>query len=429
MRMDYCSTGIVLIKQEGKMTTSDLQFIDPELYECLRAEENHQATELEMVASESIQPREALFLAGSAFNNKTAVGPIGNQRLEGSQFADQLERMAARRACEVFGAEHANMTTYSGSVANFCAYEAVLVPGDAVLALDPSTGSHQSHGGKGNVSSRTYRFSYFGLKEDTLEVDYEGAEQIAKQVHPKLIVIGSAAYPRNFNFPRLAQIAHDNGALLMVDIAHFSGLIAAGISPNPVPDADIVTASTTKTMCGPHSGFIMCKEAYAKQVEASIYPGHVASLHLQTIAAMTYALKRSQTEEFRALMRQVVRNASYLSEVLQRKGFAVFTGGTDCHMFLLDVRPFGLDGAMFSKALSRAGISVNSKKLPFEEGSLPGGIRLGTTVLTQRGMKEAQMEEVAQLLYRMAKEKCSDEVIEKVRERVKELSMEWPIVG
>lgn len=407
------------------MEAKDLERTDPELYECLCLEENRQENDLEMVASESIQPAEALFLAGSVFNNKTAVGPVGKQRLEGSQYADMLERLAARRACEVFGAEHANMTTYSGSVANFCAYEAVLKAGDVVLALDPSTGSHQSHGGKGNVSSRTYRFYYFGLKKDTLEVDYESAEKIAGEVHPKLIVIGSAAYPRNFDFERLAEIAHGNGALLMVDIAHFSGLIAAGVSPNPVPYADIVTASTTKTMCGPHSGFIMCKKALAEQVEASIYPGHVASLHLQTIAAMAYVLKRSQTEEFRELMRQVLKNASYLAKVLQEKGFGVFTGGTDCHMFLLDVRPFGIDGASFSKALSRAGISVNSKKLPFEEGDLPGGIRVGTTVLTQRGMKEEQMEEIAELFYRLASEKCSEEAIALVRCCVDRLAKEW----
>lgn len=409
------------------MKFEELKMKDFELYKCLTAEESRQQESLEMVASESIQPPMALMLAGSAFNNKTATGSVGKQRLLGAENVDMLERMAAERACEIFGADYANMLTYSGTVANFCAYEAILMPNDPVLALSHSVGAHQSHGGTGNVSSRFYRFQYFGVNPETMDIDYDEAERKAEKYKPKLMVIGSAAYPRNFDFERLADIAHRNGAVLMVDIAHFSGLIAAGVTPNPFPHADIVTASTTKTMCGPHSGFIMCKKEYKDQIEKSVYPGHVASPHLQTIAAMAYALKQAQTEEFKELMQRVVGNAQHLCKSLQEKGFQIFTGGTDCHMFLLDVKPFNLDGVCFSEALNKAGITVNSKGIPFEMSDVPGGIRLGTTVLTQRGMNEKEMEEVAELFFLMAKEKCSDEAIEKVKKRVSELAEAFPV--
>lgn len=409
------------------MSLENLEREDLELFQCLYAEEKRQQNSLDMIASESIQPKLALELAGSIFNNKTATGSVGKQRLLGAENVDVLERLAAERACKIFGADYANMLTYSGTVANFCAYEAILKPNDSVLALSHNVGAHQSHGGTGNVSSRFYKFQYFGVDPETMDIDYDEAERKAEKYKPKLMVVGSAAYPRNFDFKRLADIAHKNGAVLMVDIAHFSGLIAAGVTPNPFPHADIVTASTTKTMCGPHSGFVMCKKEYAEQIEKSVYPGHVASPHLQTIAAMAYALNQSQTEEFRNLMQRVVHNAQYLCKVLQEKGFEVFTGGTDCHMFLLDVKPFGLDGVSFANALNRAGITVNSKGIPFEMTDIPGGIRLGTTVLTQRGMNEKEMEEVAELFFLLAEGKCSDVAIEEVKKRVSKLAEAFPI--
>lgn len=409
------------------MKLEELKMKDLELYQCVKAEDHRQKESLEMIASESIQPAMALELAGCIFNNKTATGSVGKQRLLGAENVDWLERLAAERACKIFGADYANMLPYSGTVANFCAYEAVLNPKDSVLALSHSVGAHQSHGGMGNVSSKVYQFQYFGVNPMTMEIDYDEAERKAEEYKPKLIIVGSAAYPRNLDFERLADIAHKNGAALMVDVAHFTGLIAAGVTPNPFPYADIVTASTTKTMCGPHSGFIMCKKEYKEQIEKSVYPGHVASPHLQTIAAMAYVLKQSQEEDFKELMRQVVRNAQYLCEQLLQKGFQIYTGGTDCHMFLLDVKPFGLDGVCFSEALNRAWITVNSKEIPYEMTEVPGGIRLGTTVLTQRGMREKEMKEIAELFFLMAKEKCSDTVIEKVKERATRLAEAFPI--
>lgn len=401
--------------------------MDPQLFECLRAEEKRQRDSIEMVASESIQPREALLLAGSAFNNKTAVGRIGNQRLLGSEQADRLERLAAERACEIFGADHANLTTYSGSVANFSAYGSVLNAGDRVLAMDPASGAHQSHGGKSNISSRLYDFDFFGLDPETMEIDYREAERKARANAPKLIVVGSAAYPRRLDYERLAHIAHSNGALLMADIAHFTGLVAAGESPNPVPYADIVTGSTTKTMCGPHSGFIMCKKALAEQVEAGIYPGYVASLHLQTIAAMAYVLKRSTTPEFRELMHRVVTNADALCRELKKRGFTVFTGGTDCHMFLLELHAFGVDGVRFAKRLEEIGITVNSKGIPHDPSPIAMGIRAGTTVVSQRGMGEKEMARIADLYCEAARRFDDPMSVAELKRNCEALAREFPV--
>ncbi len=401
--------------------------LDPQLAECLRLEDERQQTNLEMIASESVQTPMALELAGSIFNNKTAVGRPGKQRLMGSQYIDMLERLAAERACKVFGADHANMTPYSGSVANYCAYSAVLQLGDRVLAMDPSAGAHQTHGAPANISARLYEFSYFGLDPQTMLIDYEEAERLAAQMKPKLMVVGSAAYSRDIDYARLADIAHQNGALLMTDIAHFSGLVAAGMAPNPVPHADIVTASTTKTMCGPHSGFIMCKKELAQAIDDSVYPGNISSLHLQTIAAMAYAMQNSQTPEFKALMQQVVKNARYLCEALKKRGFEIVTGGTDCHMFVADLRPFGSDCVQIAQVMQDVGITVNTKGIPHDPSPKPGGLRAGTTVLTQRGMKEAEMEKVADIWLDIVKNPTNEVVLADVQKRVALLAQRFPL--
>lgn len=404
-----------------------LATLDPPLASCLRLETDRQENSLEMIASESVQPEMALELAGSVFNNKTAVGLPGHQRLMGSHYADQLERLAAQRACEVFGADHANMLTYSGSSANYCAYSAVLSLGDRVLAMDPSAGAHQTHGAPKNISAKMYQFAYFGLHPDTMLIDYDAAERMAREHKPKLIVIGSASYSRNIDFERMADIAHRNGALLMTDIAHFSGLVAAGITPNPVRYADIVTASTTKTMCGPHSGFILCKRKLAERVDAAVYPGNLSSLHLQTIAAMAYALLNSQTPAFRELMRQVVRNAQSLCDALIKRGFGIVTGGTDCHMFVADLRPFGAEGEPVAQAMQNVGLSVNTKAIPYDTSPSVRGLRAGTTVLTQRGMREEEMETVADLWLAIVRHPKDASVLKDVRERILLLTRRFPL--
>lgn len=400
---------------------------DKELFECLSLEEDRQENNLEMIASESIQPAATLAIAGSIFNNKTAVGLPHKQRLKGSQYAAKLERLAADRACKVFGADHANMLPYSGSMANYCAYSAVLTLGDRVLSMNPAAGAHQTHGAAANVSSKMYEFEYFGLNKDTLLIDYEEAERKAREFKPKLMVVGSAAYSRDIDFERLANIAHSNGAYLMCDIAHFSGLIAAGVSPSPVPYADIVTASTTKTMCGPHSGFIMCKAHLADAIDKSVYPGNVASLHLQTIAAMTYAIGASQTPEFKALMERIIKNCQYFCEALKKRGFGIITGGTDCHMFVADLRPFGSDCEKIADIFEQIGITVNTKGIPFDDSPAPRGLRAGTTVLTQRGFDFAALDEVADIWLDVVKAPDDASVIASAKARVLDLARRFPI--
>lgn len=409
------------------MNMTDILKNDPQLLRCLELEEKRQEESLEMIASESIQPRAALALAGSAFNNKTAVGLPHKQRLKGSQYAAELERLAAERACTVFGADHANVLTYSGSTANYCAYSALLSLGDRVLSLDPSAGAHQTHGAAANISAKMYDFDYFTLDRDSLLIDYVAAERKAKEFKPRFMVVGSASYSRNIDYERLAHIAHSNGAYLMCDIAHFSGLIAAGVSPSPVPYADVVTASTTKTMCGPHSGFIMCKSEFGEAVDRSVYPTNVASLHLQTIAAVAFALGNSQTEEFRALMRRVVGNAQYFCDALIKRGFGIVTGGTDCHMLVADLRPFGADCERLADVLESIGITVNTKAIPFDGSAKPRGLRAGTTVLTQRGFDKAGLDRVADIWRDIAREYENGAAVERARKQVLELAKEYPI--
>ena len=368
---------------------------DPELLACLDAETRRQRDTLEMIASESAQSALTLALQGSAFCGKTAVGGPGHQRLGGSKQADALERLTVRRACEVFGAEHANILPYSGSVANYCGYAACVPPGGRILALDPAVGSHQTHGGAANVSTRFYQFAYFGLDRDTMLVDYDAADRAARDFRPHLVIVGSASYSRNFDFERLADIAHRNGARLMIDMAHTSGLVAAGVSPSPVPWADIVAASGTKTLCGPHTGFLLCRGALADAVDRAVYPGTVASLHLQTIAALCHALKETQTPAFRETARRIVGNARYFCEALTARGFGIVTGGTDCHMFVASLAAFGVDAERYAALLEQAHISVNTKSIPYDDAGFPRGIRAGTTLLTQRGMGKPEIDRLA----------------------------------
>jgi len=379
------------------LRTTLIQENDAELFELLQQEELRQNNTLDMVASESIQDETSLALAGSAFSCKTAVGNPGKQRLLGSEVADRLELLAARRACEVFGAEHANMLPYSGTTANLCVYDGLLQPGDTIVAIDPEHGSHASHGRKEHISAKLYRFVHVGVDPDTQLLNYDALAECVRIHAPKLIVIGVSSYPRLIDYQTIRDIAHASGAVFMVDMAHITGLVAAGVLPNPMKYADVVTGSGTKTMCGCHTGFILCRKQYAEAVDRGVYPGVLASMHLQSIAAVTWALKRSQTPEFRCLMQQTVANTKVLCKALQARGFGILTGGTDCHMFVLDLRPTGVSGDVFARRLEQMGISVNTKKIPYDPAPVANGIRAGCTVLTQRGMKEAQMEDIADL--------------------------------
>ena len=375
---------------------------DIELYELLKGEETLQKTSINMIASDSLQDDVSLALSGSAFCNKTAVGLPGNQRLGGSEHADKLERLAAKRACEVFGAEHANMLPYSGTTANLCVYHALLSVGDTVVALDPEHGSHASHGRKGHISGEIYNFVHFGLDRKTQLFSYDALEAAVKESKPKLVVIGVSSYPRNIDYSKVASICHENGAYFMVDMAHTSGLVAAGVLENPVKWADVVTASATKTMCGCHTGYILCKSELKEAIDRGVYPGVTASMHLQTVAAVAYVMKKAQTEEFKALMQGIVRNAKALSDALSERGFGIVTGGTDCHMLTVDLRPFGIDGKTYLDRLEAVGISANTKSIPYDESKVAGGIRIGTIIPTQMGMDENDMYTIADIMKSIA---------------------------
>ena len=374
-----------------------IETYDPELFALLCEEEERQRDTLDMIASESLMDQVSKALSGSAFGSKTAVGLPGHQRMEGSGPADKLERLAAERACALFGAEHANMLSYSGTTANLCAYDAVLQPGDTVLALDPEHGSHASHGRAAHLSGKIYRFVHFGLDPHTQLIDYDGLRELAERVKPRLMVIGASAYPRHFDYEKLADIAHKAGAVFMVDMAHTTGLAAGKAGPNPVPFADIVTASCTKTMCSCHTGFILCKKEFAGAVDRGVYPGLIASMHLQTVATAAWALKRAASPEFAALMQKTVENAKALCAALEKRGIPVLTGGTDCHLFVADLRGKAANGRQLTENLARMGIWTNSKKIPHDPSEEPGGVRAGCTVLTQRGMGAKEMERVADL--------------------------------
>lgn len=380
------------------MNNSIIAAHDPELYGLLTRESARQRDTLDMMASESMQDAVTLALTGSDFANKTAVGLPGHQRLLGAEVIDELEILAAERAKKLFGADHANMLPYSGTTANICVYDGILAKGDKILALDPEHGSHASHGRSAHATSRMYDFIHFGVDPVTQLIDYDSLSKTVEEVRPKILLVGSSSYPRLFDYKILADIAHNADAVLMADIAHTTGLVAADVIPSPIPYADVVTASCTKTMCGTHTGFILCKSEFAEHVDRGVYPGLIASMHPQTIAAAAWAMKRASSPEFTALMKQILSNTQALANELTSRGLKLLTGGTDCHMFVLDLRNTDTNGKKLGTDLGRIGIWVNSKSIPYDTSSDPMGIRAGCTVLTQRGMKESDMTRIAELI-------------------------------
>lgn len=403
---------------------------DRELYELLEKEIERQEYTLDMVASESIQDDVTLALSGSEFANKTAVGLPGHQRLLGSEMIDALEVLAAKRACALFGAEHANILPYSGTTANLCVYHGLLTPGDTILALDPEHGSHASHGRAAHISAQIYRFVHFGVEEQTQLIDYDRLAVTAAHVHPKLLLIGASSYPRAFDYARLAAIARSVGAYFMVDMAHTTGLTAGGAAENPVPYADVVTASCTKTMCGVHTGFVLCKEEIAEKIDRGIYPGVLASMHPATIAAAAWALERASRPAFAAQMQKTVRAAAYFAKALRDRGLPILTGGTDCHLLVLDLRTCDCDDARrVTEILSGMGIWVNTKSIPHDRTPYPRGIRAGVTVAVQRGMEEADFDLIADLYaeaHRFAANGYTEEEMAACRARVRQLCTRCP---
>jgi glycine hydroxymethyltransferase len=379
------------------------QLSDPELYRLVEEELDRQEHNIEMIASESTESEEVLELSGCVFANKTTEGYPGARFQAGSQTADKMERLGIQRAKDLFGADHVNLQPYSGATANYGVYAAVLEPGDTVLGMKLDHGGHLTHGSPANFMSKFYRFVSYGL-DDTERIDYEELERLTREHRPKLVIAGGSAYPRLIDYERMARAAHSVGGLLMADMAHVAGLVAAKAVPSPVPHADFVTSSTTKTFCGPRGGMILCKAPYARALDRGVFPGAISSIHLNTMAAKVWCLKNAATSSFKATMEQVVKNAAALAKELEKHGFRIISGGTDNHIVLLDLRSKKVTGKLFQDALEYVGITVNKNMIPSdpETPSVTSGVRIGTTSVSQRGMKEPEMTRIAEIMNRVA---------------------------
>ncbi len=370
---------------------------DPEISEQVQNEINRQHEGLEMIASENFVSRAVLEAAGTVFTNKYAEGYPGKRYYGGCEFADVVENLARDRAKRLFAAEHVNVQPHSGSQANAAAYMALLAPGDTILGLDLAHGGHLTHGHKLNFSGKLYRVVGYQVRRDTETIDYDELEAIAEREKPKMIIGGGSAYPRQFDFARMRQIADKVGAYFVVDMAHFAGLVAGGVHPSPVPHAHVVTTTTHKTLRGPRAGMILCRQEFAASVDRSVFPGQQGGPLMHIVAAKAVALREALQPEFAVYARQIVANAKVLAEELAAEGYRIISGGTDTHLVLIDVFQKGIFGSEAEHALGEAGITVNKNAIPYDTNPpmKPSGIRIGTPALTTRGMKEPEMRVIA----------------------------------
>ena len=400
---------------------------DPEVYEAMQQELGRQQDNLELIASENVVSKAVMEAMGSHLTNKYAEGYPGKRYYGGCQYVDIVETLAIERAKEIFGAEHANVQAHSGAQANTAVYFALLNPGDTIVGMDLSHGGHLTHGSPVNISGKYFNVVPYGVSRETEMIDYDALEKIVKDVKPKMVVAGASAYPRAIDFERFARIAHENGAYLMVDMAHIAGLVAAGEHQNPVPYADIVTTTTHKTLRGPRGGLILCKEEFAKQIDKAIFPGIQGGPLMHTIAAKAVCFKEAMQPEFKAYQHQIVKNAQALANGLKKNGLRLVSGGTDNHVMLVDVHEKGLTGKQAEKLLDQAHITANKNTIPFETLSpfKASGIRLGTPAITSRGFKEEECTLMADLIARIIYEK--EAAIEEVGAQVKELCAKYPL--
>jgi glycine hydroxymethyltransferase len=380
--------------------TASLAEVDPAIAVVLEGELRRQQGTLEMIASENFVPQAVLDAVGSVLTNKYAEGYPGRRYYGGCEEVDIAEQLAINRAKELFGAEHANVQAHAGAQANNAAYMALIEPGDTIMGMALDHGGHLTHGMKLNVSGKLYEVVAYHVSREDLRVDMEEIERLAAEHKPKVIVAGWSAYPRQLDFAAFREIADSIGAKLMVDMAHFAGLVAAGEHPNPVPHADVVTTTIHKTLCGPRSGMILCKEEHAQAIDKAIFPGQQGGPLMHTIAAKAVALRIAASEQFRARQRQTIANAQALAAGLQDDGVPVLTGGTDVHLILVDLTPSGLDGKTAETRLEEVGITVNRNAIPFDERPPmnPSGLRIGTPALTTRGLLEDDMTEIASVI-------------------------------
>jgi glycine hydroxymethyltransferase len=373
-----------------------LKTVDPEIYEVIRRETERQAYGLELIPSENFVSEAVLEATGSVLTNKYAEGYPGKRYYGGCEFVDQAESLAIERAKKIFGAEHVNVQPHSGSQANMAVYLAAMTPGDTMLGMDLSHGGHLTHGSPVNFSGKLFRVVSYGVRQDTETIDFDQVRDLAKKHHPKMIVIGASAYPRTIDFVPFRQIADETGALLMADIAHVAGLVAVGLHPNPVPYCEFVTTTTHKTLRGPRAGMILCREEWAKKLNSAIFPGIQGGPLMHVIAAKAVALKEAMTPQFKEYQQRIVLNTRAMAGAIARRGFRLVSGGTDNHLFLVNLKDTTLTGKEAQEALDRVGITVNKNTVPFETRSpfVTSGIRAGTPAVTTRGMKEKEMERI-----------------------------------
>jgi glycine hydroxymethyltransferase len=401
---------------------------DKEIYDAIVAELNRQNSYLEMIASENFTSLEIMEAQGSVLTNKYAEGLPHKRYYGGCEYVDIVEDLAIQRAKELFKAEHANVQPHSGSQANMAVYMAVLKPGDTILGMSLAHGGHLTHGATVNFSGKIYNAVYYGVRESDYLIDYDQMYKLAKEHKPKMIIGGASAYPRVIDWAKMREIADSVGAYLMVDMAHYSGLIAGGVYPSPVEVSHFVTSTTHKTLRGPRSGFVLSKQEFAKDIDKSVFPGTQGGPLMHVIAAKAVCFKEAMSDEFKQYAAQVVENARVLAEELLKEGINVLTGGTDSHMVLVDLRNIGLTGKEAENRLGEAGITVNKNAVPFDP--LPptktSGIRIGTPALTTRGMKEDQMKIIAKIIAKVLKD-YSEDTLQKAREQVKELCEAFPL--
>jgi len=414
---------------EQERLARPLAEVDPEVHEAIRQELRRQNSRLELIASENFTSEAVLEATASVFTNKYAEGYPGRRYYGGCEYVDVVENLARERAKKLFGAEHANVQPHAGSQANMAAYAAVLSPGDTILGMNLSHGGHLTHGHHLNFSGKTYRVIPYGVRRDDEQIDYDELARLADEHKPKMIIAGGSAYPRVLDFARFRQIADSVGAILLVDMAHFAGLVAAGLHPNPCQWADIVTSTTHKTLRGPRSGLILCRQQYAQAIDKTVFPGVQGGPLVHVIAAKAVCLKQAMTPEFAAYQQQVLANARALAEGLQQAGFRVVSGGTDTHLLLVDVFCRGIRGKEAEQALDAAYITVNKNTIPFDQNPPlnPSGIRLGSPAVTTRGFREAEMQEVADMIAAVLSRLDSEDARAEVRRRVRRLTDRFPL--
>ena len=408
---------------------TSLEEVDPQIHAAIKNEERRQSMGLELIASENFTYRAVLEATGSVFTNKYAEGYPGRRYYGGCEFVDVVENLAIERAKKLFGAEHVNVQPHSGSQANMAVYLTILKPGDTVLGMNLSHGGHLTHGHPLNFSGKYYRIVPYGVRKDSEVIDYDELARLAREHKPKLIIVGASAYPRTIDFERISKAAKENGALMMVDIAHIAGLVAAGVHPSPVPYAEFVTSTTHKTLRGPRSGLVMCREQFAKDLNRSVFPEMQGGPLVHVIAAKAVCFKEAAMEEFGNYIRQVVRNAKTLAAKIASRKFRIVSGGTDTHLMLVDVFSKGINGQQAEQALDKAGITVNKNAIPFDQNPplTPSGIRIGTPALTTRGMKETDMESIGDWIADVLDNIGNESVQKRVRGEVEALCERFPL--